>query len=351
MMRWASGGLSGFRLARGFLGVVGSIPLEGPPQAFLEENGWLVAEDFPRAADFRLGVADIAIARRFVFGLEILPGDFSQQIKGMIQRNAGAGTNVKDFSECAGGFAGEEIGLDGVFDKGEVAGLLAVAIDERLTVLEEGGSEAGKYAGIGRIRVLPRAEDVEVPERNALEAVTALESLRVKLTHVFRDAIGRDRGGLHVFRLGKRGGLAVGRRGGGEDDALDFIVAGGQQDIQGAVDVDAVGIERILDRARNRGASGQVNHEFGLQHGLLHGLQIGDGALHEGDFVANFGEILLFAGRKIVKHDDAVTSPDELLHRVGADKSGAPRDQVAHVRWPPAGKADLLYDDWKESKG
>jgi len=53
----------------------------------------------------------------------------------MVERNTGAGANVKDFSERAGGFAGEEIGLDGVFDEGEVAGLLAVAIDDRLTVL------------------------------------------------------------------------------------------------------------------------------------------------------------------------------------------------------------------------
>ena len=123
------------RLVRGFPGVVGSIPLVGPPEALLEENGWLVAEDFPRAADFRLGVADVAIARGFVFGQKIFPGDFSQQVENMVERNTGAGANVKDFSERAGGFAGEEIGLDGVFDEGEVAGLLAVAIDDRLTVL------------------------------------------------------------------------------------------------------------------------------------------------------------------------------------------------------------------------
>jgi len=92
----------------------------------------------------------------------------------------------------------------------------------------------------------------EVPERDALEAVTALESLRVKLAHVFRDAIGRDRGGLHVFRLGKRGGLAVGRRGGGEDDALDFIVAAARRTFKVPSTLIAVGFERILDRARKQ---------------------------------------------------------------------------------------------------
>jgi len=56
-----------------------------------------------------------------------------------------------------------------------------------------------------------------------------------------------------------------------------------------------------------------------LQHGLLDGLQIADGALHEGDLVADLGEIFLFAGREIVEHDDAVTSPDEFVHRVVFD--------------------------------
>jgi len=68
------------------------------------------------------------LARRF-------PRRFFAAGREYVERNTGAGANVKDFSERAGGFAGEEIGLDGVFDEGEVAGLLAVAIDDRLTVL------------------------------------------------------------------------------------------------------------------------------------------------------------------------------------------------------------------------
>src|SRR5208283_1079554 len=213
--------LPGSGLLLDFPGVVGAIPLIGALQALRELNRGFVTEDVARAADFCLGVADVSIARRFVLRRKIFVRDFPEQVEGLVQRNAGTGTDVENFTAGTEGFTGEKVGLNSIFDERKVAGLLAVAIDERLAVLKESGGEPGKHAGIRGIGILPWAKDVEVAQTNTLEAVTAQKSLGVELADIFRDAIGGDRRGLHIFGLRKSGGLAVGGRGGGKNDALD----------------------------------------------------------------------------------------------------------------------------------
>ena len=74
--------LPGIELLLDFLDVVGAIPLVRALQALFKLNGGFVTEDVSRAADFRLGVANVAIARRFVFCLQIFSGNAAKQVPG-----------------------------------------------------------------------------------------------------------------------------------------------------------------------------------------------------------------------------------------------------------------------------
>jgi hypothetical protein len=48
-----------------------------------------------------------------------------------------------------------------------------------------------------------------------------------------------------------------------------------------------------------------VQHVIGFVHGATNGFQIIDAALDEGNFVADFGEIVFLAGGEVVQDDDA----------------------------------------------
>src|SRR5208283_3858102 len=98
--------LPGSGLLLDFLGVVDAIPLVGALQALRELNRGFVTEDISRAADFRLGIADVAIARRFVLSRKILSGNFPEQVEGLVQRNAGTSTDIENFAAGTQGFAG-----------------------------------------------------------------------------------------------------------------------------------------------------------------------------------------------------------------------------------------------------
>ena len=104
-MRTGSDRLPGNELLLNFLGVVSAVPLISALQAFFELNRGFVAENVSRTANFGLRVANIAIARRFVLGLNILAGNFPEQFESMVQRNAGTGTDVENFAAGTQGFA------------------------------------------------------------------------------------------------------------------------------------------------------------------------------------------------------------------------------------------------------
>src|SRR2546426_4830435 len=76
-----------------------------------------------------------------------------------------------------------------------------------------------------------------------------------------------------------------------------------------------------------------MQNEIRFLAGAPNRFQIGDAALHQRDFAANFGEVVFFAGREIVEHNNAVSPLDQFVHGVRADKSGAARHQVAHPEY------------------
>ena len=130
-----------------------------------------------------------------------------------------------------GATAGEQVGADGVVDEVEVAAGEAVAEDGGGFACHHLEGELGDDTGVGRVGGLAGAEDVEVAQADALEAVGAVEGLDVVLAGELLDGVGRERTGEHVLLLGLGGLVSVGRGGGCVDDAANLGVAGGDEQI------------------------------------------------------------------------------------------------------------------------
>ena len=89
---------------------------------------------------------------------------------------------------------------------------------------------------------------------------------------------------------------------------LHFCVAGGDQDVQSAVNIYAVRFERVLDGARHRRARGEVNYIVRTLARRLHSGQIGDAADAKIDLAADVREVLFFTGGKIVQNSDVMAA-------------------------------------------
>ena len=152
-----------------------------------------------------------------------------------------------------------------------------------------------------------------------------------------------------VGRLGRRGHVlphdvgalvAVDAGGGGVDDAGDAVLAGGLQHVQGAVDVDVVGADGVLDGAGDAGPGGGVEDAAGaLGDGGYEG-GVGDGALDEGRGGVEVGAL---AGRVVVEDDYLMAELDEAVDEVGAYEAAAACDDVLHgLRAEPRSRAGSL---------
>jgi hypothetical protein len=107
--------------------------------------------------------------------------------------------------EHAGGFGrlgGPAVGVHDVVDVGEVARLVAVAVDLERLPGECPQDEARDHRRVLRGRVLPRAEDVEVAQAHRLHAVQALPHRRVLLAGRLGHRVGRDRSRRLILALG-----------------------------------------------------------------------------------------------------------------------------------------------------
>ena len=162
-----------------------------------------------------------------MLGFEARAGNFSEKLDHLIQGHPAADPDVENLAGNIGRFAGEQIGLHGVFDVCEIAGYPAVAKNHRLRFVEKSAAEFGEHTGIRRAGILARTEHVEVAQANVLQAVAAAEGLEVELADEFRDAVGRDGHRPHRLDLGQSRRLAIGGRRSGENDALHLGIACG----------------------------------------------------------------------------------------------------------------------------
>src|ERR1700746_3989485 len=116
----------------------------------------------------------IAAALWAVFGFSSVGGEGLQRLERFVQRDSAGSGNVEDLPGCFGswGIAGEQIGLDGVVDVGEVTALFAVPENGRLLAVQHLRDELRQHARVGRRRILSGAKNVEVAQGYGFESIT-----------------------------------------------------------------------------------------------------------------------------------------------------------------------------------
>ena len=147
---------------------------------------------------------------------------------------------------------GEEVDLAHVFDKAEIAAGFSVAVDKDRFVFNHAGDPLRDNGGVSAIRVLAWAEDVEIAQADGVKTITARKHVGIQFVDVFGDRIRRQRFADLVFHFGQAGMVAIGRAGGGIDEALDLGIACGDQHVEEAADIGVIGGDGVFERARDR---------------------------------------------------------------------------------------------------
>ena len=177
----------------------------------------------------------------------------------------------------------------------------------------------------GDAGILPRAEDVEVADRDRLEAVERGEELQVLLPHQLLQRIRRERVRAHVLALGQGRGVAIGRGRRGVDEALHLGVARRYQHVQRGVDVGAVRAYRVLHGLRDRRDGRLVQHVVGAVDALPGEVEVGQVALDE---LGARLDVARVAGDQAVDDADALAAGEQRLGQVGSDETGTAGDDV-----------------------
>src|SRR5947209_4963194 len=106
-----------------------------------------------------------------IFGLDGNTQQLSCNMQYRIERDLFATSNIHSKANGIRRARREQIGLHDVSDVGEIACLLSIAKDDRPVLLKERGQKAGYHRRVVRVGVLTRAEDIEIPQRDGLNAV------------------------------------------------------------------------------------------------------------------------------------------------------------------------------------
>lgn len=217
-----------------------------------------------------------------------------------------------------------------VFHKEEIARLQAVAVDDERAVFRRKHffDEDHDHAALA-FAVLPRTEDVAVPQDRDGNADEVVETEQVLFARKFADAVwGQGLGGMRL-RRGEdvRGAIERAARG-GEDDFFDAMFFTGVQEGDGAEDVRLGAADRILDGLRYARGRGLMRDRIRLFFGeyLVHG-RIMDIYLIQRNARR---KILFFSGGKVVKDRDSMAAVEQLFNDMGSDESGAARDENFH---------------------
>src|SRR5579859_3095865 len=118
-----------------------AVPGKCAVQTFFKTDWRIKAEELARLRDIGLRIANVPVARWLILRLELLAGNFCEELERLVQGKTAAGSHVESLARNVGGFTSEEIGLHGVFDVGEVAGLLTVAKNDGLSAFQKRKAE------------------------------------------------------------------------------------------------------------------------------------------------------------------------------------------------------------------
>ena len=243
------------------------------------------------------------------------------------QADALAGADVDDFTlQFAAAGGGEQVRVHHVVDVGEVAGLLSIAEDRRLRAAGEGLGERGDRRRIGRVGILPRAEDVEVAKTHRRERIAVRERGAERFAGDFAGGIRRAAIDWVVFLAGQFRRPPIGRGGGGENHPL-HSASGFLRRFQHAFGAEDVHL----------GAPGGAFHAFGhADHrrlmkdidaaacGFAQGLFIENRLLDESRFV---GHIRAETAGKVIDHPNFRAQFDQPPRQMRTDEARAAGDK------------------------
>ena len=214
----------------------------------------LVAQQAARLAHIgarmaHVASAEIAVLGRFHFeaGGGRLGQGLRQHRMQVFQVGLVAHRHVVDLVErgCVLRGGGQQIGLHRVRDKAEIAAGHTVAVDKDGLAGQHRCGPFRDHGGIGTVRVLARAEYVEVAQPDRRQAVVAGKHFGIQLVDVFGHRIRRQGLADGVLDLGQAGVVAIGRAAGGVDKALHTGVACGDQHVQKAGHIGGIGGDRV----------------------------------------------------------------------------------------------------------
>jgi len=270
-------------------------------------------------------VLDIAGAVGTELGLYIKTEGLSETIIDIYKVLSASVGDIEGFAGCLmGGEACLEVGFDDVLDIGEVAALLAITIDAALLTADEQLDELGDDGSVGSVGVLSATEDIKITETVGVETIVTCVLLGPLLVGALGDGVGREEVALTTFCLGEVGFIAIDGAAAGIDELLDSVLTGCLQHIEGALDI----VERIeqghLDAARHRAPCCLIEDIVNAFAGLHAGVEVFDIALDEliVGVVKEHIDVLLLAGREVVKATHFITEVQDGLTEVGADEAG-----------------------------
>src|SRR3954469_11403728 len=293
----------------------------------------LPAELVAGAADVEARTLDLAKARLSELGLEIVPVARLLQDRDQIQHaRLRAGADVDRAADIRV-LRRHEVRRDDIAHVDVVARLAAVTVDPGAPALHQPAAEDRDHASLAE-RVLARAVDVPIAQRDGAHAVQARVEVAVLLGAELARAIAGHRRGRGALGAGDRLDVAVDRAAGaGVHDPRDARLARRLEHVRGADDVDAGIPPGVGDRLAHVDLGGEMEDRFGT--GLLDDLgdavRLADVGTDElGAVAARVVEVRLAARREIVDDHHVVAAGDEGVDEVAADEAGSAGDERAH---------------------
>src|SRR5262249_34828287 len=145
--------------------------LHGEPQAVLEPDEGLPAEQLTRGAHVRPGVADVTRPRRSVLLANLRAENLPDRLRDAVHAGGRAGPAVWDPPAAVARLGRAQRCIDDVVDVGEVAPLLSVAEPGYGLAPCHRRDEQRHHRRVLGEGALARTEDVEVAQHHGLERV------------------------------------------------------------------------------------------------------------------------------------------------------------------------------------
>src|SRR5713101_767432 len=155
--------------------------------------------------------------------------------------------------------------------------------------------------------VLARAVDISVPQSNVGKAIFNVVEIEIVLPRPLTHPIGTDRTSQVFLVSGKSFLLAIDRSSGrSENEFLDFRLTRTFKDVEHPQNIHARVIEGIGNRTADVHLCRMMVHDLDLfRHDQLADGRVLDIGLHEASLRM---QVLSFASREIIDHEDAVAS-------------------------------------------